>query len=60
MAMLDLLLPSTDAGVAAQLGLLLVIAATAAWFARHNKDVLRLVIGLTLLLSGLMAVRAIH
>lgn len=58
--MLEILLPSTDAGVAAQFGLLLVVALTAGWFARHNKDVLRLVVGLTLLLSGLMAVRAIH
>jgi hypothetical protein len=57
---LDFLLPATDAGVAAQFGLLLVIATTAAWFARHNKDVLRLVIGLTLLAAGLMAIRAIH
>jgi hypothetical protein len=57
---LDLLLPATDAGVAAQFGLLLVVTATAAWFARHNKDILRLVIGLSLLLAGLMAVRAIH
>lgn len=58
--MLDVLLPSTDAGVAAQFGLLLVVAITAGWFARHNKDVLRLVVGLTLLLSGIMAIRAIH
>ena len=58
--MLDVLLPSTDAGVAAQFGLLLVVALTAGLFARHNKDVLRLVVGLTLLLSGIMAIRAIH
>ncbi|MCL1600235.1 MAG: hypothetical protein M3112_01705 [Actinomycetia bacterium] len=58
--MLDVLLPTTDAGVAAQFALLLVVALTAGWFARHNKDVLRLVVGLTLLLAGLMAVRAIH
>jgi hypothetical protein len=57
---LDVLLPATDAGVALQFGLLLVVAATGAWFARHNKDVLRLIIGLTLLLAGLMAIRAIH
>jgi len=56
----DILLPTTDAGVAAQFGLLLVVAVTGAWFARHNKDVLRLVVGLTLLAAGLMAVRAIH
>ena len=58
--MLDVLLPATDAGVAAQFGLLLVVALTAGLFARHNKDVLRLVVGLTLLLSGIMAIRAIH
>lgn len=58
--MFDILLPTTDAGVAAQYGLLLVIALTGAWFARQNKDVLRLVIGLTLLTAGLMAIRAIH
>jgi hypothetical protein len=58
--MLDLLLPSTDAGVATQFGVLFVIVATGAWFARHNKDVLRLVIGLGLLSAGLMAVRSIH
>ncbi len=58
--MLDILLPSTDAGVAAQFGLLLVVALAAGWFARHNKDVLRLVVGLTLLFAGVMAVRAIH
>jgi hypothetical protein len=57
---LDLLLPATDAGVAAQFGLLLVATATAAWFSRHNNDALRLVIGLSLVLAGLMAVRAIH
>jgi cytochrome c biogenesis protein CcdA len=58
--MLDLLLPATDSGVAFQFGLLLVVAATGAWFARHNKDYLRLIIGLTLLIAGLMAIRAIH
>jgi hypothetical protein len=59
-AVFDLLLPTTDAGVAVQFGLLVVIATTSAWFARHNRDVLRLVIGLTLLAAGLMAIRAIH
>jgi hypothetical protein len=58
--MMDLLLPATDAGVAAQFAVLLVIVATWAWFARHNRDVLRLVIGLGLLSAGLMAVRSIH
>ncbi len=58
--MFDILLPTTDAGVAAQFVLLLVITLTGAWFARHNKDVLRLVVGLALLTAGLMAIRAIH
>ena len=58
--MFDLLLPTTDAGVAAQFGLLLLIAVTGAWLTSNNKDVRRLVIGLALLLAGLMAIRAIH
>jgi cytochrome c biogenesis protein CcdA len=58
--MYDLLLPASDAGVAAQFGLLLVVALIAGWFARHNRDILRLVIGIAILLAGLMALRAVH
>ena len=58
--MLDLLMPATDEGVAAQFVLLLMVTGVGAWFARHNKDVLRLVVGLALLFAGMMAIRAIH
>lgn len=58
--MYDVLLPASDAGVAAQFGLLLVVALIAGWFARHNRDILRLVIGIAILLAGLMALRAVH
>ncbi|MFV1970858.1 MAG: hypothetical protein ACC683_07655 [Acidimicrobiia bacterium] len=53
-------MPATDAWVATQFGLLLVVTATGGWFTRQNKDLRRLVLGLGLLLAGLMAIRAIH
>ena len=58
--MLDVLLPATDAGVAAQFIVLAVVAGFGAWFTRHNRDLLRLVLGLSLLLASLMTIRAIH
>jgi len=58
--LIEILLPSTDAGVALQFGLLFAATAAGLWFARHNKDFRRLVFGLGLMLAGLMAVRAIH
>ncbi|GMQ93339.1 MAG: hypothetical protein BMS9Abin12_0816 [Acidimicrobiia bacterium] len=58
--MIEILLPSTDAGVALQFGLVFTVTAAGLWFTRHNKDVRRLVFGLGLMLAGLMAVRAIH
>ncbi|MDK1102738.1 MAG: hypothetical protein V3S38_02210 [Acidimicrobiia bacterium] len=58
--MLDILLPSTDAVVALQFAGLATAVAVGIWLARRNRDLLRLVIGLGLLTSGLMAIRAIH
>jgi hypothetical protein len=58
--LIKILLPSTDAGVAIQFGLLLGATTTGMWFTRHNKDLRRLVLGLGFLLAGLMAIRAIH
>lgn len=58
--MIEILLPSTDAGVALQFGLLVGTTTTGLWFTRHNKDLRHLVFGLGLLLAGLMAIRAIH
>lgn len=58
--MYDLLLPETDAGVFAQFALLFIAAGISGWFARSNKDILLLIVGMTLLAAGLMAIRAIH
>ena len=58
--MLDLLLPSTDGGVAIQLAMWAAISAVALLTARRNKDLRLLVIGLSVLALGLMGIRAIH
>lgn len=58
--MLDFFLPSTDAGVAIQFAVWLLLSATAFWYTRRNKDLRILAIGLSLLTFGVMAVRAIH
>ncbi|MGI9667997.1 MAG: hypothetical protein ACR2N2_13025 [Acidimicrobiia bacterium] len=58
--MIELLLPRTDAGVAVQLVLWLVLTAVAVVLLRHHRDWRLLVIGVSLFGLGLMAVRAIH
>ena len=58
--MLDLLLPSTDGGVAIQLAIWLVLTAVALWFTRNNNDFRLLAVGLSILTFGIMAIRAIH
>lgn len=58
--MLDLLLPSTDGGVAIQFVIWLALSAAALWFTRRHKDLRLLAIGLSVLTFGLLAIRAIH
>ncbi|MEE8457934.1 MAG: hypothetical protein V3S28_07790 [Acidimicrobiia bacterium] len=58
--MIEVLLPSTDAGVALQFGLLLGATTTGLWFTRRDRDLRRLILGVGLLLAGVMAIRAIH
>ena len=58
--MIDVLLPATDAGVALQFGVVLVAGVVGFIFARRSRDVRLLIIGLTVLLVALMALRAIH
>lgn len=58
--MIDVLLPSTDAGVAVQLGLWVVFAGAVIYATRHRPDARLLTIGVATLGLGLMAVRAIH
>lgn len=58
--MIDVFLPATDAGVALQFGVVLTVGAAAFIVARRNRDVRLLVIGLTVLLVSVMALRALH
>ena len=58
--MIDVLLPSTDAGVALQFAGVLVVGFVGLIVVRRNRDVRILVIGVTVLLIALMALRAIH
>jgi hypothetical protein len=57
---LDLLLPTTDAGVAAQLAVWAAASVGGLFVTRRNKDLRLLVIGLSVLALGLLGVRAIH
>jgi hypothetical protein len=57
---IEVLLPATDAGVAFQFGLVLIAGVAGIVATRRNRDFRILVIGLTVLLVALMAVRAIH
>ncbi len=57
---LDFFLPTTDAGVAAQFVGLAAISTVALYVTRNQPDARLLVIGLSLLALGVMAIRAIH
>ena len=59
-AVLELLLPRTDAGVAAQLGLLAVVVGLALRAAWHRPELRLLVAGGGLTLLGLLGLRAAH
>lgn len=56
----DLLLPSTDAGVYAQVALVAVGYLVALWFVRRNRELVVFVSGLAVFLAGLMALRTVH
>jgi hypothetical protein len=56
----DLLLPSTDAGVAVQVGFWVVLSATGLVLTRRNNDFRLLVVGLSILGFALIALRAVH
>jgi len=57
---LDLFLPTTDAGVAAQLAALVVVLAVALWRFWSNPEARLVVIGFGILALGFMGVRALH
>lgn len=58
--MIDLLLPSTDAGVAAQGATAIAVLTVAGLAARRHPEVLWLVAGVATLLAGLFGLRALH
>ncbi len=58
--MLDFLLPSTDAGVAAQLAGWAVASTASVALTRRDPDLRLLVVGASILLLAVMAVRAVH
>lgn len=58
--MLDVLLPATDAGVAAQFAVVGSITALALVMTRRNRDLRILIVGIAVLLAGVLAVRALH
>lgn len=58
--MLDLLLPRTDAGVAAQAVVAVVIFAVLGYASRNNRDYRILVIGLAMMTVAFFGVRMVH
>jgi len=58
--MIDVLLPTTDAGVALQFAVVLAAGYVGVVATRRHRDLRLLVIGATVLLVALMALRAVH
>ena len=57
---MDLILPTTDAGVIAQLVFAAIVFASLLWRFWRNKDARVFIIGLSVLTFSLMGVRALH
>lgn len=58
--LVEVLLPRTDAGVAAQLGVLAVMSAVLLWSTRRRPDVRFAVVPALVLVLLLLGVRAVH
>jgi hypothetical protein len=56
----ELFLPRTDAGVAAQVAVVLVVAIGVGMAVRRERSLVLLTSGLALVLLGLMGMRALH
>lgn len=56
----ELLQPRTDAGVAFQFAVAAIGIVTGLWWSRRRPDARLVVIGLSLLLVGLLGLRAAH
>jgi hypothetical protein len=60
LGVIDLLVPATDAGVALQLGIVAAAGVIGLIATRRNRDLRLLVVGATVLLVAVMALRAVH
>ncbi|MEX2625900.1 MAG: hypothetical protein WD225_03390 [Ilumatobacteraceae bacterium] len=58
--MRDLLLPRTDAGVLAQVLIVVVLTVLGVVVARRERAVVLLVVGVGVVLLGMMGVRGLH
>lgn len=58
--MIDVLLPRTDAGVAAQIIAVTVLFAAVTWWVRGNRDIRLFAIGLWLMTYAAIGVRTLH
>lgn len=58
--MIDLLLPATDAGVLAQVIVVLVVGVVTISLTRRNREWRLIAVGGTLLALGLLGLRALH
>lgn len=56
----DLLFPSTDAGVAAQVASLVVMTIGVTWQVRRERSLVMLTIGVAMLVVGWFGLRALH
>ncbi len=56
----DFLMPSTDAGVAVQFAGWAVLSVGSLFATRRNRDLRLLVLGISILVLGVMTVRAVH
>lgn len=56
----EVLLPRTDAGVAAQVVVTVVVAALALWLVRRNRELAWFVAGVTFIWVAFMALRTVH
>lgn len=56
----DILLPRTDAGVAVQVAIVLVVFAVSLWRTRADRDLRLFTVGVGTFVLGLMMMRAAH
>ncbi|MFP3883211.1 MAG: hypothetical protein ACLFRT_15285 [Actinomycetota bacterium] len=58
--MIDLVLPATDAGVAVQAAIVLVLGTGAVFATRRRREWMLVAVGLTLVTLGFFGLRALH